>query len=366
MKVLEICQLLEEKAPLAYQEDYDNSGLIFGNPMMEVQKGMLTLDLTPAVMEEAIANNCNLVISHHPFIFKGVKKFPDGAPETTILSLAIRNNVAIYSIHTNLDNILEGLNAFLITKLGIPKYSILNPKHGLIEKLVTFCPSDHAESVRQALFAAGAGTIGSYDRCSFNAPGVGTFRASEISNPYVGEKNKLHFENEERIEVVLPQYLRNKVVRALTGAHPYEEIAYDIYPLLNPLTQVGAGVVGTYEKEIPEAEFLSLVRKTLHVPVIRHSALRSKPVKKVAICSGSGSFLINMALKEGADVFITADLKYHDFFLPSNRMVLADIGHYESEHWVKEWLNAALIEKFPNFAFLISEQNTNPVHYFLK
>jgi hypothetical protein len=247
--------------------------------------------------------------------------------------------------------------------LGIKNYRILSPKSSLMVKLVTFCPVAQAEVVRNALFSAGAGNIGDYDCCSFNTEGSGTFRASVNANPFVGEINSLHFEKEIRIEVVMPASVERSVVHSLLSAHPYEEVAYDIYPLTNPLPHVGAGLIGTLDQEMTESAFLELLRNTFHLPVIRHTAFRSKPVSKVALCTGSGGFLIEDALASGADVFITADLKYHDFFIPANRMLLADIGHYESEQWVKEWLYAELIEKFPNFAFLISEVNTNPVQY---
>jgi dinuclear metal center YbgI/SA1388 family protein len=364
MKISDICRFLEAKAPVAYQEDYDNAGLITGDPDMEFHRALLCLDVTPAVMEEAISQKCNLVISHHPFIFHGIKKLVQRTPETIILSSAIRNDIAIYAIHTNLDNIRDGLNAFILQKLRIKEYRILSPKRGLIEKLVTFCPKEHASAVRNALFAAGAGSIGDYDNCSFNSDGTGSFRASENANPFVGEKNVVHFEIEVRIEVVVPVYLEKKIVNALMSSHPYEEVAYDLFPLSNSVPRVGSGLVGQLPVAMQENDFFCLLRDTFNLPVIKHSPFRSKPVLKVALCTGSGSFLIGEALQNDADVFITSDLKYHDFFVPFDRLVLADIGHYESEHWVKEWLYAVLIEKFPNFAFLISGINTNPVKYF--
>jgi hypothetical protein len=270
----------------------------------------------------------------------------------------------VYAIHTNLDNTLHGLNAFVFSRLGISQYRILSPKTGLLSKLAVFCPVDHAEKVRQALFNAGAGHIGNYDCCSYNLEGEGTFRASENTNPFVGEKNKVHFEKETRIEVIYPRYLEGRLLAALMAAHPYEEVAYDLYPLQNTLSQAGAGIIGELEAPCDAGYFLEMVKKNLDIPVIRHSALLTKPLKTVALCTGSGSFLIQEALRAKADVYLTADLKYHDFFGMENRLLLADIGHYESEQGVKDWLYAALIEKFPNFAFLISDVNTNPVHYF--
>ena len=364
MKIFEIGHYLESLAPLSFQEDYDNCGFLAGNPEWEFEKALLCLDLTEDVMKEAIEKHCNLIISHHPFIFKSIKKFTSDQPETTIIALALMNNIAVYAIHTNLDNSLHGLNATVFSKLGISKYKILSPRQGLLSKLITFCPVEHAEKIRNAMFEAGAGNIGTYSCCSYNVKGEGTFRASDQSNPFVGEKNKVHFEKEIRIEVVFPGYLENRILNALMAAHPYEEVAFDIYPIKNVLVQSGSGLIGELEQPMDQPQFMEFVKKSLEIPVIRHSDFLLTKIKTVALCTGSGGFLIPAAVISGANVFLTADLKYHDFFGMKKKMLLADIGHYESEQWVKEWLYDALIEKFPTFAFLISEVNTNPVHYF--
>ncbi len=364
MKIAEIGQYLESVSPLAFQEDYDNCGFLTGNPEWEFQKALLCLDLTEEVMMEAIRKNCNLIIAHHPFIFRGLKKLAPGQPETTIITLAIKNDIAVYAIHTNLDNSLHGLNAYLFSKIGISRYKILSPGIGLLSKLVTFCPVDHAGKVRNAMFEAGAGHIGNYSSCSYNVEGEGTFRASDLANPYVGEKNRVHVEKEIRIEVIFPGHLEKRIMKALIDAHPYEEVAYDIYPLKNANAQSGAGLIGDLEQPLDQPQFLELVKKSFGVPVIRHSDFFLTKIKTVALCSGSGSFLIPKAISSRAEAYLTADLKYHDFFGLGKKMLLADIGHYESEQWVKEWLYNTLIEKFPTFAFLISEENTNPVNYF--
>jgi dinuclear metal center YbgI/SA1388 family protein len=363
MTIAKIFKHLESISPLAFQEDYDNCGLITGDPEWPFRKALLCLDVTTEVMDEAIRKQCNVIISHHPFIFRGLKKLTVNQPETEILTKAIKNDIAIYAIHTNLDNTLHGLNALLLKKLGIFNYRILSPKEGVLVKLATFCPVDHAENVRNALFNAGAGHIGNYDCCSYNISGEGTFRASESANPFLGEKNSIHFEKEIRIEVIFPEYLKGSIIKQLIDCHPYEEVAYDIYPLKNSSATVGSGLIGTLDNPCVESVFLESLKFTFDIPFIRHSATRSGLIRKVAVCSGSGSFLIPDAIKAGADIFLTADLKYHDFFNLQQSLIVADIGHYESEHWVKEWLHAVLIEKFPNFAFLISEVNTNPVHY---
>jgi dinuclear metal center YbgI/SA1388 family protein len=364
MKIAQLTHYIESLSPLALQEDYDNCGLLLGDPDADFVSALLCLDLTNEVMSEAVSKQCNLIISHHPFIFKGLKKLTPAQPETSLIKAAITHNIAIYAVHTNLDNTLQGLNAHVFSKLGISNFRILSRKEGHLLKLAVFCPAGHAGDVRKALFNAGAGQIGNYDSCSFNVSGEGTFRALERANPFAGEKKILHTEPEIRIEVIFPRHIESRILSAMIAAHPYEEVAYDLYPLQNSMPQAGAGLIGEFDEPCDEIKLLERLKINLGIPVIRHTPLLSKPVLKVALCTGSGSFLIQEALHAGADAFLTADLKYHDFFGMESRMLLADIGHYESEQWVKEWLFAALVEKFPNFAFLISEVNTNPVNYF--
>lgn len=364
MKLKEITDCIEKIAPLAFQEDYDNSGLIIGDPGMEVHKILITLDVTEKVMKEAIEKNCDLIISHHPVIFKGLKRLTGEHFSERITITAVKNGVAIYATHTNLDNAFDGLNKNLITKIGVKVPSILNPVKGLLSKLVTFCPLEFADKVRQSLFDAGGGNIGNYDFCSYNLEGQGTFRASDNTNPFVGEKNKIHFENEIRIEVVFPYYLEKQLVTALLDIHPYEEVAYDLYPLNNIHAKMGAGMIGDLEEEEDERIFLQKIKDLLNLPYIRHSGWLNTKIKKVAVCGGSGAFLLPVARKAGADIFLTGDIKYHDFFEAQNEIILADIGHYESEQYSKELIYSILIEKFPNFAILLAQSDSNPVKYF--
>jgi len=364
MKISEIGRYLESVCPLSLQEEYDNCGFLAGDPSADFSGALLCLDVTEEIMQEAVDNRCNLVISHHPFIFKGLKKLTPAQPETAIITRALKNNIAIYAIHTNLDNSLRGLNAFVLSKLGIREFKILAPKTGMLLKLVTFCPHSHADKVRSALFDAGAGHIGNYDCCSYNLEGKGTFRASDSANPFVGEKNSLHVEPEIRIEVIFPDHLEGRILDALTGSHPYEEVAYDLYPLKNANPLAGSGLTGTFDQPLDRKAFLELLKTVFSLPVIRHSKTDLAEIKTVALCTGSGAFLIPDAVKAGADAYLTSDLKYHDFPGEGGKLLLADIGHYESEQWVKEWLHAVLTEKFPTFAFLISETDTNPVRYY--
>jgi dinuclear metal center YbgI/SA1388 family protein len=363
MKIKEIASFLESMAPPGLQEAYDNVGLLIGDPLREVQQALICLDLTEEVMDEAISNNCDLIISHHPIIFSGLKKITGRNATERILVRAIKEDIGIYAIHTNLDNVNVGVNAALCRKLGIPNPKILQPLSGKLNKLVSFCPGEHAERVREALFAEGAGTIGNYDSCSYNLEGYGTFKGGENAKPYVGEVGKLHTENETRIEVIFPDYLQGKLITALKHNHPYEEVAYDIYPLKNEFEQAGAGMIGTLEEAVDEKSFLQHLKQVLGTPVIRHSPPTGREIQRVAVCGGSGSFLIGKALAENADIFITGDVKYHQFFEAENKMIIADAGHFETEQFTKDLLYDYLKQKFPNFALQISGIETNPVSF---
>ena len=363
MKVKEVIEALEQIAPTYLQESYDNSGLLIGHADDEVHKVLITLDITEEVLQEAIREKCNLIISHHPVIFNGLKSITGKNATERIVEEAIKNNIAIYAIHTNLDNVDKGVNSIICDKIGLTNRKILAPKKELLRKLVTFCPVDHAEKVRQAIFNAGAGHIGNYDSCSFNTPGTGSFRSSDESNPFVGKIGKLHYENEIRIETIYPVYHENLILKALIEAHPYEEVAYDIYFLGNKFERVGAGMIGEIESERDEMDFLQNLKQTFGTGCVRHSKLLGKKIKKVAVCGGSGSFLIGNAKNAGADIFITGDVKYHDFFEADGKIVIADIGHFESEQFAKDLIYSILNKKFSNFAVLISELNTNSVNY---
>ena len=364
MKIKEIISLLEQLAPLSLQESYDNAGLLIGNAGNECLGVLITLDVTESVMEEAIQKKTNLIISHHPLIFGGLKKITGNTATERITIQAIKNDIAVYAIHTNLDNIFDGVNAMICQKIGLKKLKPLAPGQKQLRKLITYCPVDYAEKVRNAIFDAGAGQIGNYDSCSFNSDGTGTFKAGEGSNPFVGKQNELHREPETRIETIFPFFMENKIIDALLASHPYEEVAYDIYQLENKNQQTGSGMKGILEQPISPTAFLQLLKKQFKTGCIRHTDFKDKPIKSVAVCGGSGSFLINKALSAGVDAFITGDIKYHDFFIPEGRMLLADIGHYESEQYTKELLFKQITKIIPTFAVLISEHNTNSVHYF--
>ena len=363
MLVQNIINHLESVAPVHYQESYDNAGLIVGEKSKEISSALITLDVTEEVVEEAITNGCGLIISHHPLIFKGLKRITGSNEVERCLIKAIQNNIAIYSAHTNLDSITGGVNSMICSKIGLTNCRILAPVKNQLLKLVTYIPKDQLEPVRSALFSAGAGVIGNYDQCSFGASGYGTFRGNEESNPFVGRQGELHTEKEVRFETIVPRHLVSVVVSALVSAHPYEEVAYDLIPLKNDYAVVGSGMIGELKEPVDEIHLLESVRQIFGCQMIRHSALLNRKISRIAVCGGSGSFLISKAIAEGADLFISADLKYHDFFDADKKIVLADIGHYESEQFTKEVLKEIILKKFPTFALRLSNVKSNPVFY---
>jgi len=363
MKIAEIISYLESLAPLSLQEEYDNAGLITGDASHVCSGILCCLDATEEVIREAVSKKINLVVAHHPIIFRGLKKITGKNYVERSIIAAIRNDVAIYAIHTNLDNVLEGVNGRIAQLIGLETLAPLFPKEAVLKKLFTFVSTGQAEKLRNALFSAGGGYIGNYSECSFNSEGVGTFRANEHANPYVGEIGKQHQEQETKIELVFPAYLEQQIISTLKKFHPYEEPAFDIISLDNSMGRIGAGVLGQLAQPMKAIEFLDLLKKQFRTGIIRHTRLIKEEISKVAICGGAGSFLISRALSQGADIFVTSDIKYHEFFDAHDRMILADIGHYESEQFTINLLQEILAEKFPTFAVLKTGINTNPVHY---
>ncbi len=359
----EIIEQLEHLAPPSLQESYDNSGLIAGELTQEITGALICLDSTEEIIEEAIRKNCNLVIAHHPILFKGLKKITGENYIERVIITAIRKGIAIYAIHTNLDNVRRGVNQKICDRLGLEKTNILLPSRGLLKKLVTFGPLSHAETIRNALFSAGAGEIGQYSECSFSSTGTGSFKGGAESQPFIGEKGKRHLENEERIEVIYPEWKEKTILQALQSAHPYEEIAFDIYRLDNTFQESGAGMIGELPVEMHAETFLDFVKERMNTKVIRHTALHRNTVKKIAVCGGSGSFLLEKAIRQKADVFISGDFKYHQFFDADGKIIIADIGHFESEQFTIELLRNYIREKFTTFAVPLTETNTNPIYY---
>ena len=365
MLVKEITAAIEEIAPVIYQESYDNCGIQVGDMNMEVTGVLLTLDVTEDVLAEAMRLRCNMIVAHHPLIFSGLKRIAGRNYVERIVQKAIKNDITIYAAHTNLDNMVAGVNAKIAEKLGLINTKILSPKANTLSKLYTYAPLSVADKVRDAMFAAGAGNIGKYSECSFNTPGLGSFKAGSGANPAIGfAGGPRETVQEVKIEVLVEKHQERKVLQALFNAHSYEEVAYEIIPLPNTNQEIGAGLIGSLPTPMPESTFLAYLKTQMKADCIRHTNLPGHNIERVAFCGGSGSFLLNDAIAAKADIFITGDFKYHQFFDAEGKIIIADIGHYETEQFTPEIFESVLKKKFPNFAILLSNVLTNPVKYF--
>ena len=365
MFVSDIIAAIETFAPPAYQESYDNCGLQVGNQTDKVTGVLISLDVTEAILDEAIQRNCNMVVAHHPLIFSGLKRLTGRNYVERIVQKAIKNDINIFAAHTSLDNMYAGVNAKIAEKLGLTSTKILAPKTNILTRLYTYVPIDSADSLRDALFAAGAGSIGNYKECSFNTQGTGTFRPGANTDPAIGMAGGLReWVNEVKVEVIIEKHRERAILSALFEHHPYEEVAYELIPVNNAHQQIGAGLTGILPVTMPEQDFLAFLKEQMKTGCIRHTALNNRNIATVAICGGSGSFLLNDAIRAKADIFITADFKYHQFFDAEGKIIIADIGHYESEQFTSEIFEDILKKKFPNFAILLSNLSTNPVKYF--
>ena len=359
--IREITAIIEELAPLQLQESYDNAGLQVGDDSLPATGALLCVDVTEAVVDEAIELGVNLIIAHHPLLFRPLKRIVGSSYIERVVMKALRHDIAIYAAHTNLDAV--AVNHVWASKLGLSQVEVLQPIRDMLYKLITYVPEAHTDALKDALFAAGAGTIGAYDSCSFTSNGVGTFRAGEGTSPYCGSQGVLHHEPESRVEVILPKYLKGRVVRALLSAHPYEEPAYDLIPIANDYVQAGIGVVGNLPEPISVYNLLQQVKKQTACAQVRHTANSDKMVQRIALCGGAGSSLIGSALAANADLFITGEIGYHQFFGYENSMILAEVGHYESEQHTKDIFCEVITKKIPNFATYYTKVETNPIKY---
>lgn len=364
MLIREIIQCIEDLAPPVLQEAYDNVGLLIGNEQKKATAAIVCLDVTEKVIDEALEKKANLIISHHPLIFSGLKKITGTGMVDRCVAKAIKHDIVIYAAHTNIDNVQEGVNGMIAKKLGLQNTQILVPAENHLIKLVTFAPLNNASKIRQALFEAGAGNIGNYDSCSFSTSGKGTFRGNDLSNPYVGKKGEMHTEEEERIEVIAPRYNKSRIIKALLSAHPYEEPAFDIFPLENAFASVGAGIIGWTNEKLSEEQWLKKIKDTFSLKILRHSELTGNTVSKIAVCGGAGSKFLKNTIAQGAQLFISSEFSYHSFFDADNKIVIVDIGHFESEQFTIELFYELILKKIPNFAVHLTKVNTNPVNYF--
>lgn len=361
--IKQLTQHLESHAPLAYQESYDNAGLITGHPEMEISGVLVSLDCTEEVVDEAIAKGCNVVVAHHPIVFSGLKKLNGkNYVERTVIK-AIKHDVAIYAIHTNLDNVATGVNSEICKRIGLQHTQILAPKSGLLKKIVVYVPKSYLEVVQEAMFSAGAGKIGHYSECSFYSEGTGTFKGGEQANPFVGDKGARHLEPEYRLEVQVEEAKVASVLKAMQQVHPYEEVAYDVFETMNVHAGIGSGMIGELPEALSAEAFLQHLKQTMGVQVVRYTPVTGM-IKKVAVCGGAGSFLVKQAMGAGAHAYVTADMKYHEFFDAEGRLMIADIGHYESEIFTIHLLSEVILKKFHTFAVILSEIQTNPINYY--
>jgi len=364
MTVNSVAKIIENLAPLAYAEDFDNVGLLVGNPNMEVSGVLVTLDTLENVLDEAVEKNCNIIISFHPIIFGGLKKVTGKTYVERVVMKAIKHDIALYAIHTALDNHFHGVNAKICEVLGLRNRKILIPQKNTIKKITTYVPLSEAENIRNQLFNAGAGSIGNYSNCSFSNNGTASYKANETATPVYGSKGTLHLEAETQLHLTFDSAKEKTIIASLLAHHPYEEVAYEITTLDNVNQHIGMGMIAELPSAMSEKAFLSTLKEKMHLSCIRHSALREKDVKKVAVLGGSGAFAIGAAKAACADVFISADIKYHEFYQAEGQMIIADIGHFESEQFTKNLLVDYLTKKIPNFAVRLSESITNPIKYF--
>ncbi len=371
MKIKDIIKAFESEVPIQYAEGFDNIGLLVGDASIAVTKVLITHDCLEAVMDEAIELGCNLIFTFHPIVFKGLKKITGKDYVERVIIKAIQHNIAIYSMHTALDNHWQGINDMMCEQLGLTNRKILLPKKETIYKLNTYVPNKHLEKVRDALFVIGAGAIGNYEKCSFTNNGTGSYEGNELSSPTIGQKGVFHQEPEVQLQMTFASHLKGKVISTLIANHPYEEVAYEINILENTNQKIGLGMIGKLPEVISEEQALQLAKRTFNAKGIRHSAFTGKKVNKIAVLGGSGAFAIGAAKAAGADLFLTGDLKYHEFYQAENQLIIADIGHYESESYTKQLIHSILTKKISNFApaynlgnVLISSIDTNPIKYF--
>ena len=363
MIVKDIIKLLDDKYPFCYAEDYDNVGLIIGDEQNKVKGIIVCLDAIESVIDEAIEKNCNVIVSFHPIIFEGLKKITNTNYVEKAVNKCIKDNISLISIHTAMDNSIVGVNKIICDKLKLNKTRILIPKKGTIKKLTTYVPEKNLEDLKNKLYTSGAGTIGNYDECSFSVKGIGTFKGNSKSNPIIGKKGSQTKIEEVKVTFTFPAHKEQQVLQTLKINHPYDEYAFEIISTENINKDIGLGMIGELDKGMSENEFINYIKIKMNTKIIRHSELTGRSIKTVAVLGGSGSFAINNAISENVDVYITSDLKYHDFFKADKKILLTDIGHYESEQYTKNAIHTYLTEKITNFAIVLAETNSNPVKY---
>jgi dinuclear metal center YbgI/SA1388 family protein len=331
MDVRSIIGILERWAPRDVAMQDDNPGLQCGSVADPVRGILVSLDADLPVIQEAVRKRRTMIVTHHPFLFRPLRSIDTGSERGKIIELLLRHRISLYAAHTNLDFSAGGTSHALAEALGVTHPVFLRRSHRLQKKIVTFVPPEHVDRIAQAMAAAGAGILGDYDECSFRVEGIGTFRGNEKSSPTVGKRGRRERVRETRLEMVVAGRQLEQVIGALQKEHPYEEVAYDVFPCENVSTTHGAGVVGSLRRPVALGTFLLRAKRTLGVKALRYTGNPARRVRTIAVCGGSGAELLDDALAAHADVFLTADVKYHDYQRARGKIALVDAGHFETE-----------------------------------
>ncbi len=367
MKVNDIHSILAAWAPKEIAWERDNVGLQVGDPEANVRGVLVCLDCTEQVILEARKQKADLIVSHHPLLFRAPKSITTADETGRAIRALIENKTNLYSAHTNLDFTAGGTSFAIAEALRLKNVEFLRKSYEVDKKIVTFVPRLHTQKVRNAMAEAGAGIIGNYDYCSFGIAGTGSFRGNSAANPAIGTKGKLESAEEIRLEMIGKQWNTEKIVKAMIAAHPYETVAYDIYPLQNASTEFGMGIIGTLKQPMGLSSFLQLVKKQLNARVLRRTTALNNVVQRIAACGGAGGELVDTAIAQHADVFITADVRYHDFHHATGKITLIDAGHFETEHpvvnAVVRKLNTEIRKLGQRIPVRAAKTSTNPIYY---
>ncbi len=365
----QIFDWIEEWADPALAEDWDHIGNLVGSPADSVSRVLVTLDVTDEVIAEAIDENVNLIVAHHPLFRDPIPYLRSDLFSSSRVYRLIQKGISLYAAHTNLDAAPGGINDVLADLLGLRDVEILFPTYEEnLYKIVVFVPLGHEERVREAISARGGGWIGNYSDCTFQTEGVGTFRPLEGTKPFIGETGELERVRETRIETIAPQKKLSDLLKNMIAAHPYEEVAYDIYPLKNTGTKAGLGRIGRLPESLALADFARKVKDSLGLGMVRITGDPQRSVSKIALCGGGGMSLLEQAIKCDADLYLTGDIRHHGALDALDRgIALVDGGHYGTERVIvpvlADYLQKKAKEAGEGLTVLVSQINTDPFSY---
>jgi dinuclear metal center YbgI/SA1388 family protein len=369
--IRDIADALEQWAPPGSAQSYDNVGLQVGDASRSVERAVLALDCTPAVVEEAERQGAELIITHHPLLFQPLSAVTTDDYESAVALRLAEAGIALYSAHTNLDAAPGGVSFALAKRLGLTDVGFLDGFDETLYKLATFVPADHFDAVRSALADAGAGRIGDYEACAFAHEGTGFFRPGDAANPHIGTAGgDLESADEVKLEVEVARWDLGGVLGALQDAHPYEEVAYDVYPVQQKNSRAGLGAVGRLASPESLSDFLGRVADRLDAGSLRYAGPDEATVERVAVCGGAGSDFVGQALAAGADAYVTADVKYHEFFEALGpdgvpQLAFIDAGHYETEALTEALLRDWLADRFNDVDWQRTGVRTSPMQTFV-